>query len=48
MFSDYYSLRCKGGNGDLFQKTFLDSEIAKPFALSAGKISDIIHHDMWN
>ena len=33
-------------NGDLFPKVFPDSEIAKHFAFSAGKLSYIIHHGL--
>ena len=44
--NNHYSLRSAGGNGELLQEMFPDSEIAKKFALSAGKLSYIIHHGL--
>lgn len=43
---NHYSMRSAGGIGDLFQGMFPDSEIAKHFALSAGKLSYVIHHGL--
>ena len=44
--NNHYSLRSAGSNGELFQEMFPDSEIAKEFALSAGKLRYIIHHGL--
>ena len=46
MVNNHYSLHSAGGNGELFQEMFPDSEIAKKSALSAGKLSYVIHHGL--
>ena len=46
MVSNHYSLHSAEGNGDLFPKMFLGGEIAKHFALSARRLSYIIHHGL--
>ena len=46
MVNNHYSLRSTVGNRESFQEMFPDSEIPEKFALSAGKLSYIIHHGL--